>query len=423
MIQHHLSTVWSHLTQITPKKGKGIYLYDHDNKKYIDFTSGIGVTNTGHCHPEIVKAIQKQSTNLIFGQINTVISDQAVKLSNNLNSITPKSIDSFFLSNSGAEAVEASVKLAKQATKRGNIIVFQGSFHGRTHLAMAMTSAKTGYRLNYQPLPSGIFIAPYPSSYYYGWSDKRTSEFCLKQLKLILKSQTAPEETAAIIIEPILGEGGYIPAPSKFMKGLRKICDDYGILLIVDEVQSGFGRTGKMFCFEHHKINPDIIVMAKGLGSGLPISAIGASNKLMKHWIKGTHGGTYGGGSTIPIAAANATIDTIINEGLLDNAKNQGDYFLNCLNSLKNNFSFLGNNRGKGLMIGTEFTDSNGNPGTEIASEVQKGCIDKGLLVLTCGTYLNIIRWIPPLIVSKKEIDKVLEIFSSVVTKYKREKY
>jgi len=423
MIQHHLSTVWSHLTQITPKKGKGIYLYDHDNKKYIDFTSGIGVTNTGHCHPEIVKAIQKQSTNLIFGQINTVISDQAVKLSNNLNSITPKSIDSFFLSNSGAEAVEASVKLAKQATKRSNIIVFQGSFHGRTHLAMAMTSAKTGYRLNYQPLPSGIFIAPYPSSYYYGWSDKRTSEFCLKQLKLILKSQTAPEETAAIIIEPILGEGGYIPAPSKFMKGLRKICDDYGILLIVDEVQSGFGRTGKMFCFEHHKINPDIIVMAKGLGSGLPISAIGASNKLMKHWIKGTHGGTYGGGSTIPIAAANATIDTIINEGLLDNAKNQGDYFLNCLNSLKNNFSFLGNNRGKGLMIGTEFTDSNGNPGTEIASEVQKGCIDKGLLLLTCGTYLNIIRWIPPLIVSKKEIDKVLEIFSSVVTKYKKEKY
>ena len=423
MIRHHLSTVWSHLTQITPKKGKGIYLYDHDNKKYIDFTSGIGVTNTGHCHPEIVKAIKKQSTNLIFGQINTVISDQAVKLSNNLNFITPKSIDSFFLSNSGAEAVEASVKLAKQATKRSNIIVFQGSFHGRTHLAMAMTSAKTGYRLNYQPLPSGIFISPYPSSYYYGWSDERTSEFCLKQLKLILKSQTAPEETAAIIIEPILGEGGYIPAPSKFMKGLRKICDDYGILLIVDEVQSGFGRTGKMFCFEHHKINPDIIVMAKGLGSGLPISAIGASNKLMKHWIKGTHGGTYGGGSTIPIAAANATINTIINEGLLDNAKNQGDYFLNCLNSLKNNFSFLGNNRGKGLMIGTEFTDSNGNPGTEIASEVQKGCIDKGLLLLTCGTYLNIIRWIPPLIVSKKEIDKVLEIFSSVVTKYKKEKY
>ena len=423
MIQHHLSTVWSHLTQIIPSKGRGIYLYDQDNKKYIDFTSGIGVTNTGHCHPKIVKAIQQQSTNLIFGQINTVVSDQAVKLSNNLNSITPGSINSFFLSNSGAEAVEASIKLARQATKRTNIIVFQGSFHGRTHLAMAMTSAKTGYRLNYQPLPSGIFISPYPSSYYYGWNDEKTSEFCLKQLKLILKSQTAPEETAAIIIEPILGEGGYIPAPTQFIKGLRKICDDYGILLIVDEVQSGFGRTGKMFCFEHHKINPDIIVMAKGLGSGLPISAMGGSDKLMKHWIKGTHGGTYGGGSAIPIAAANATIDTIINEDLLGNAKNQGDYFLNCLDSLKDNFSFLGNNRGKGLMIGTEFTDSNGNPGTKIASEVQKGCIDKGLLLLTCGTYLNIIRWIPPLIVSKKEIDKVLEIFSSVVTKYKKEKY
>ena len=411
----YLSNVWSHLSNINPIKGKGVYLYDDNGNEFLDFTCGIGVTNTGHCHPKIVKAIQSQSKKLLFGQINTVISKPAIELSKNLNRISPKNIDKFFFSNSGAEAVEASIKLAKQTTKRSNIIVFQGSFHGRTHMAMAMTTAKTGYRLNYQPLPSGIFTAPFPYTYNFGWKDEETSYWCLKQLKLLLKSQTAPEETAAIIIEPVLGEGGYIPAPITFMKNLRKLCSEYGILLILDEVQSGFGRTGKMFCLEHYDIEPDIIVMAKGLGSGLPISAIGSSSRLMKNWITGTHGGTYGGGSTIPLAAANATINTIINEKLVQNANEKGDYLLKTLNSIKNKFNTIGDNRGLGLMIGTEFTKKNGDPDSEMALKVQKKCLEKKLLLLTCGTYLNIIRWIPPLIVTKNQINEALDIFSESI--------
>ena len=412
MNNHFLSPVWSHLTELIPREGKGAYLFDDHGDKYLDFTCGIGVTNTGHCHPRVTDAIRRQAGKLIFGQINTVISKPVIELSKNLNKITPNNINQFFFSNSGAEAIEASIKLSKHATKRSNIIVFQGSFHGRTHLAMAMTTAKTGYRLNYQPLPSGIFTAPFPYAFHYGWDEEKTSHWCIKQLQLLLKSQTAPEETAAIIIEPVLGEGGYIPAPMSFLKSLRKICNKYGILLIVDEVQSGFGRTGKMFCFEHYEIQPDIIVMAKGLGSGLPISAIGSSSELMSKWIKGTHGGTYGGGSAIPLAAANATISTIIDERLIENTQKQGRYLVASLNSLKKHYPSLGDVRGLGLMIGTEFIKENGDPDPLMTSKVQNKCLEKKLLLLSCGTYLNTIRWIPPLIVTKDQIDEAIYIFS-----------
>ncbi len=415
MKKNHLSTVWSHLTDIIPVKGEGAYLYDKSGNQFLDFTCGIGVTNTGHCHPKVINAIKKQTEKLIFGQINTVISQPAIDLSNKLNEITPKNIDQFFFSNSGAEAVEGSIKLAKQATKRSNVIVFQGSFHGRTHLTMAMTTAKTGYRLNYQPLPSGIFTAPFPYAYYYGWDEETTTKWCIKQLRLLLKSQTAPEETAAIIIEPVLGEGGYVPAPITFLKQLREICNNYGILFIADEVQTGFGRTGKMFSFEHALIEPDIIVMAKGLGSGLPISAIGSSSKLMNKWINGTHGGTYGGGSTLPLAAANATIQTIIDEELIQNAHKQGHYLINALSAMKNRFSGLGDVRGLGLMIGTEFTKANGEPDFEMTKKVQNKCLEKKLLLLSCGTYLNTIRWIPPLIITKEQVDQAVTIFEDSI--------
>ena len=292
-----LSPVWTHLTTIQPTRAEGIYLYDANETRYTDFTSGIGVVNTGHCHPRVVQAIQEQASQLIFGQMNVVIPPAALRLVELLDEVTPASIDQFFLSNSGAEAVEASVKLARMATKRRNLIVFQGSFHGRTHQAMAMTTSKYVYRYNYQPLPGGIFVAPFPYSYYYGWSDAETVEFAMRQLDQLLHSQTAPDETAAIVIEPVLGEGGYVPAPPAFLRRLRELCDEHGILLIADEIQSGFGRTGRFFGFEHADIEPDILIMAKGLGSGMPISAIGARAELMAQWKPGTHGGTYGGGN------------------------------------------------------------------------------------------------------------------------------
>ena len=388
-----------------PVRGKGVYLYDNDGNRYIDFTSGLGVVNTGHCHPKIVSAIHKQASELLFAQMNCVVSPAVCKLSQKLNAITPKSINQFFFSNSGAEATEAAIKLAKSATKRSQIIVFQGSFHGRTHLTMAMTTSKTIYRRGYQPLPSGIIVAPFPHPFHYGWDEDKTIEFCKTQVENLLHSQSSPEETAAIIIEPVLGEGGYIPAPPKFIEYLRKLCHKHSILLIIDEVQSGFGRTGKFFCFEHTSIEPDILIMAKGLGSGLPISAIGASKELMSKWAPGSHGGTFGGGSLLSIVAASATIDVILDEKLHENARILGSYLLESLCTLKSKYQSIIEVRGMGLMIGVEFIN------TEITKKIQSNCLKQKLLLLTCGTYSKTIRWIPPLIISKDQIIKALSIF------------
>ncbi len=414
-ILDHLSPVWIHLTQIQPERAEGIYIYDGDGNTYIDFTSGIGVTNTGHCHPRVVQAIQEQAQKLIFGQINIVIPSVTLALAEALNDITPPNIDAFFFSNSGAEAVEASIKLARHKTGKRNIIVFQGSFHGRTAQTMAMTTSKYIYRQDYQPLPPGIFVAPFPYSYYYGWDDETTTEFCLKQLDTLFHGQTNPTETAAVIIEPVIGEGGYVPAPAGFLQELREFCTNNEILFIADEVQSGFGRTGKMFAFENAGIEPDIIVMAKGLGSGLPISGIGANQKLMAGWKPGTHGGTYGGGSAVAAAAALATIDVLMDEKLVENAAERGRQLFGLLKKIQTKYPVIGDIRGLGLMVATEFT-SDGKPDQETAKYVQKACLDRNLLLLTCGTFENVIRWIPPLIVSKEQIDEAVSIFEGALT-------
>lgn len=411
MTMQHLSPVWSHLTTFEPVRGKGVYLYDAEGHRLTDFTSGIGVTNAGHAHPKVVKAIQAQAEALIFAQINCVVPPAAVELSNLLNQITPKIIDSFFFSNSGAEAVEGAVKLARHATKRANLIVFQGSFHGRTAQAMAMTTAKTGYRHKYSPLPAGVFVAPFPYAYQYGWDEAETADFCLKQLELLFKTQSAPDETAALFLEPVLGEGGYVPAPAKFLQALRKVCDEHGILLVLDEVQTGFGRTGKLFAFEHASVTPDILVMAKGLGGGLPISAVGSSRALMERWETGTHGGTYGGGSAVVLAGAKANVEVILDEHLAENAAQRGEQLSAGLRELQRRFPVIGEVRGPGLMVATEFTDADGQPDKETCKRVQKVCLESGLMLLTCGPFENVIRWIPPLVVSEAQIDEALEIF------------
>ncbi len=414
-----LSPVWTHLSTFQAVRGEGVYLYDEEGKECMDFTSGIGVVNTGHCHPNVVKAIQEQSKKLLFGQMNCVIPTTSIELAEKLNEITPKHINRFFFSNSGAEATESAVKLAKAATGRQNVIVFQGSFHGRTHLTMAMTTSKTAYRYKYQPLPSGIFVSPFPYAYYYGWDEDITIDFCIKQLDLLLHGQTSPDETAAIIIEPVLGEGGYVAAPHRFLHHLREICDAHGILLIIDEVQSGFGRTGRFFCFEHANVKPDIIVMAKGLGSGLPISAIASSKEIMEKWLPGTHGGTYGGGSAITGAAALATIKTIMEEKLLDNAVMQGMELITGLKKIQQKFSCIGDVRGIGLMVAVEFEKKDGSPDAEIVSKIVRRCVDNGLLLLSCGSYKNVIRWIPPLVVTKVQIQDAQNIFEKILNEIK----
>lgn len=409
-----ISPVWSRSASVVADRGEGIYLYDVDGKKYIDFTSGIGVTNTGHAHPKVVQAVQAQAGKILHAQANIVYHEPMIQLTEALSQILPETLNSYFFSNSGAEAVEAAVKLARAATGKQNVIVFQGSFHGRTHATMAMTTSKTIYRAGYQPLVPGIFVAPFPYAYYYGWDEETAVDFCIKELKRLLKMQTAPSETAAIVIEPELGEGGYIPAPDSFMHKLRQICDEYGILLIADEVQSGFGRTGEWFGIDHSGVTPDILIMAKGLASGMPLSGIAAPRELMDKWPPGSHGGTYGG-NAVSCAAAVATIQVLREENLIENAQKMGSVLTTGLRKLQETHSEIGDVRGWGLMIATEFTTPKGEPWGEQASAVTKKCHEEGLMLLTCGAYGNVIRWIPPLIVSQDQLQEALGIFESAL--------
>ncbi len=410
----NISPVWTRYTPLLAERAEGCYLYAQDGSAYLDFTCGIGVTNTGHCHPRVVEAIRKQAGLLIHGQVNIVFHKPLLELVEELRPIVPPSIDGFFFSNSGAEAVEGAMKLARHATGKTNIIVFQGSFHGRTVGTMSLTTSKTVYRNGYQPLMPGVFVAPYPYAFRYGWDEENTSQWCLDELEYLLVSQTAPEETSAILIEGVLGEGGYVVPPVSFMQGLRRLCDTHGILLIIDEVQSGFGRTGRWFGFEHYGIEPDIMVVAKGLASGMPLSGVFSRMDLMKKWSPGTHGGTYGG-NAVATAAAAATIRTIRDENLLANAVARGEQLMTGLRHLQEEYPVMGDVRGLGLMIGTEFRKPDHKPDKATAKALIHACQERKLLLLSCGSYDNVIRWIPPLIVSEQQINDALGTFKEAL--------
>lgn len=410
----HLSPVWYRYTDIIVDHGEGACLYDLDGRTYLDFTCGIGVTNTGHCHPAVVAAIQEQAGKLIHGQMNIVHTPAMLNLVEELQQVVPDPIDSFFFSNSGAEAVEGSVKLARAATGRTNIIVFQGSFHGRTVGTMSLTTSKTIYRAGYQPLMPGVTVAPFPYAYRFGWDAARTARWCLNELDYLFQTQTAPEETAAILIEPVLGEGGYVPPPAEFMQGLRERCDRYGILLIADEVQSGFGRTGRWFAFEHFDIVPDIIVAAKGIASGMPLSGVFSREEIMQKWKTGSHGGTYGG-NAVAAAAAAATIRAIRDEDMLSNAQARGQELVTGLRHLQESYPQIGDVRGLGLMVASEFSLPDGSPDKTAGKSIVHACLDEGLILLTCGAWDNTVRWIPPLIVSQEQVRDALNIFENAM--------
>jgi len=410
----HLSPVWTRIFPIQAERAEGCYIYDVNGNRWLDFTCGIGVTNTGHCHPKVVAAIQKQAGLLLHGQANIVIHKPMLELIDQLRPIVPPSIDGFFFTNSGAEAIEGAMKLARHATGRPNIIVFQGSFHGRTVGTMSLTTSKTVYRVGYQPLMPGVFVAPYPYAYRYGWSDEQTTQFCLEELEFLLVSQTAPQETAAILIEPVLGEGGYVVPPVAFMQGLRAICDQHGILLITDEVQSGFGRTGEWFAFEHFGIVPDIMTVAKGIASGLPLSGVFSRLELMKKWQPGTHGGTYGG-NALACAAGVATIKAMRDENMIENAQLRGEQLVSHLKHLQMEFPIIGDVRGKGLMVATEFRTPDHQPDKPTAKAIVHACEERMMLLLTCGPYDNVIRWIPPLIVNEQQVEDAIGIFTQAL--------
>lgn len=410
----YLSPVWTHYTPIIAERGEGCLIYDQDGTAYLDFTCGIAVTNTGHCHPRVVEAICKQAGLLLHGQANIVLHKPLLELVNELRPIVPEGMDGFFFSNSGAEAVEGAMKLARHATGRTNIIVFQGSFHGRTVGTMSVTTSKTIYRVGYQPLMPGVFVAPYPYALRYGWDAEKTSQWCLDELDFLFLTQTAPAETAAILVEPVLGEGGYVVPPASFLQGLRERCDRYGILLIADEIQSGFGRTGRWFAHSHFGIKPDIMTVAKGLASGMPLSGVISRQELMQKWIPGSHGGTFGG-NAVATAAAVATIQTIRDEGLLENAVARGAQLMEGLRALQAEYPVIAEVRGLGLMVGVEFRTPDGKPDKATTKAVARACLDRRLILLTCGPWDNTIRWMPALIVSEAQIAEAFGIFAEAI--------
>lgn len=408
----HISPLLKRATDVEVARGEGVYLFDHGGNRFLDFTSGIGVTSTGHSHPAVVSAIQEQAAKLIHGQYTTVLHPLLEKLSNRLAAVMPGEIDSFFYVSAGTEAVEAAIRLAKNATGKTNIIAFQGGFHGRTTASLSLTSSKTGYGEGLQPLMSGVFFAPFPYAYRYGWDEDATIDFCLRELDFLLASQTAPNETAAMVIEPVLGEGGFVPAPDRFLTGLRERCDRHGILLVMDEVQAGVGRTGRFWGHEQSGVIPDVIITAKGLASGMPLSAMAASQALMEQGWPGSQGGTYGG-NAVACAAAIATLDVIEEEGLVDNAATLGDRLLGRLGEIDNDV--VGDVRGRGLMVGVEFSSDGGEPNGPVATAVRKESERRGLLLLPCGTHNQVVRFLPPLVVDDSQIDDAVDVFTAAI--------
>ena len=409
-----LCPIVSRYTYIEVDRGEGPYLYSTDGRRYLDFSTGIGVLNTGHCHPKVVAAAQAQVAKLIHGQANIVYHKPVLELVQRLQQILPPHLDGFFFTNSGAEAIEAALKLSRHATGRTNTVVFQGGYHGRTIGSVSLTTSNPIYHYKYQPLMSGVYVAPFPNAYYYGWSEEETESFCLKQLRHLLASQTAPDETAAMFMEPVLGEGGYVVPTPGFLAGVQKVCREHGILLVVDEVQSGFGRTGKWFGYQHFGVEPDIVVMAKGLASGFPLSGIAARSELMQHSPAGSQGGTYGG-NAVACAAAVATLQVLEEEGLIENSAKMGAKLMARLRALQEEYPVIGDVRGLGLMVGVEFTAADGEPDPVTAKAVIQKCLDRRLVLLPCGTYGNVIRWIPPLLIDDSHLDEALSIFAGAM--------
>lgn len=408
----HLSPVWWKSSDLVATSGSGMYLSTADGRTLLDFTSGVGVTSTGHSHPDVVAELHEQMSRIMHAQVNLMSHDQLGPATEALNAITPQSIDQFFITNSGAEAVEAAVKLAKHATRRSNLIVFERGFHGRTAQTMAMTSSKSAYRAGYAPLPGGIFFAPLPYPFRSRQTQQEADRAALAHLEFMLRSTTAASETAAIVIEPVLGEGGFVVHSTEFLRGLRDICNREGILLVLDEIQCGVGRTGKWFAFEHHGIEPDILILGKGIGSGFPVACIGASSDLMSRWHRGSHGGTYGA-NPVACRAILATQGVIKREGLLANADDRGKQLLEGVKSTMQDSPRVGDIRGLGLMVGIEIVDADGNPDGAMASEIMRRCLEQDVLLISCGLDGNVIRLIPSLIVDDAQVDRVVDVMSA----------
>ncbi|MGV0871771.1 aspartate aminotransferase family protein [Mycolicibacterium sp. XJ879] len=410
-----LSQILKQATGVLAARGEGVHLYDEQGRRYLDFTAGIGVTSTGHCHPHIVEAAQRQVATLIHGQYTTVMHRPLLTLVERLGEVLPPGLDRMFFANSGSEAVEAALRLSRQATGRPNIIVFHGGFHGRTVAAASLTTSGTRFRSGFAPMMAGVHVAPFPDPGHFGWPVEQATDFALSQLDYVLQTISVPGDTAAFLVEPVLGEGGYVPANERFFAGLRERADAHGILLVVDEVQTGFGRTGRFWGGEHFNARPDIVVTAKGLASGFPLSGIAASSALMDKAWPGSQGGTYGA-NAVACAAAVATLDVITGEQLVQNSADRGQQLREALRTVADKYDAITDVRGLGLMIGVEFRDTAGKPDGATAAAVQQEAARRGLLLLTCGAWGQVVRFIPALVVTAEQVDEAVDTWADTLS-------
>jgi 4-aminobutyrate aminotransferase len=396
--QRYTAPAYGRVYPLVVKEGRGMVIEDVDGNLFLDFMAGIAVASTGHSHPKVVKAIEEQARKFLHICGSDFYYEPMAELAEKLSRIAPgRSPKKVFLTNSGTETIEAAFKLARFATKRNHVIAFLGAFHGRTMGALSLTASRSSHRAHFSPLIPDIHHAPYGQANY------------LEQV--LFRYEVTPEEVAAIFVEPILGEGGYIVPPPEFLPMLKDLCQRHGILLVVDEIQSGFGRTGKMFACEHWGVEPDILCAAKGIASGMPLGAMIAREEIST-WTRSTHGSTFGG-NPVACAAALATID-LIEDGLIKNAGEVGNYLKESLTKLRSLHPRMSDVRGLGLMIGVEFAQDDGKRDAKFRDQVMAKSFDHGLLLLSCGQ--STIRFCPPLIVKRDEVDTAIGIFDAVLT-------
>ena len=406
------------------ERGEGAIIEDVDGNRFLDWIGGVGVLNVGFSHPEIIEEVKKQSEKYFHGMFNIVTHEGYVKLAEKLNDIVPVKGNKkkTYFANSGAEADENAVKVAKAFTKRPNIICFSGAFHGRTNLTMAMTSKKA-YAKGLGPFPEGIYRAEYPYLYRKpkGMNEEEAIKYYINSIYKVFEECSPADYIAAIVVEPLQGEGGFIPAPIEWVKAVRKICDENGIMLIADEVQSGFCRTGKMFASEYWKeagVMPDILATAKSIGAGLPISAIVAREEIMESVLPGTIGGTYCG-NPLACAAAIKTIEIMERDNLAKRSLEIGEKVQAVYKEWMDKYEVIGDVRGLGGMIGIEFvTDKQSKtPNGEIVSKIVKNAVEKGLMLENSGTYGQVIRFLAPLVMTDEQLKAGLEIFEEAIKK------
>jgi len=403
----HTSNVWAKTTDLQVVRGLGCRVVDVNGHEYLDFTAGIAAASTGHSHPKVVQAIADQAARFVHAQQNVYTHDLLEPLAARLAEITPGQIDTFFYTNSSDEAIETAVKVAKHATGRHSVIAFDGAFHGRTHLTLAMSTSRAIDRAGYGPFPQGVFVAPFPDPHA---SDQEAEiSAALRGLDRLFLTQVVPDEVAAIIIEPVLSERGFIPTPKGFIEGVAERCRDHGILFIADEVQSGFGRTGKMFAVEALDVEPDMMILAKGIASGFPFAALGMRRSIDDSWRKGSQGGSTNG-NPIGCAAALATIEVLTAPGFLDNVHARGIQLIDGLRELQQLDPALLYVRGRGLMVATEFDNA------ERAEAVVQHCLrESRVILMMAGTRNRTVRWMPPLVVTADEVNEAVQAFASAV--------